>query len=211
MALKQKLNYFDAFEKLSDLACQEASLLIEIIEGFTTSDAVLPEISRAHRIEHEGDEVCHDIYAALADDFITPIEREDIILMTHELDEILDYTEGTIQRFYMLNVSSMHPDALSFARLLLSSCEALRSAMGDFKNFKKSKTLRSHIIAINDLEEKADELYFHVMREMYTSQRTPENAVNIFIWDKLFQRLENTADACEHVADTMGSIMMKNA
>ena len=76
MSLKSRFNYFDAFEKQVDLACQEAELLIEIIENFTTSDAVLPEITRAHAIEHEGDEVCHEVFEALAVDFITPIERD---------------------------------------------------------------------------------------------------------------------------------------
>ena len=37
MSLKQKFNYFDAFEKQADLACREAELLIEIIENFRTS------------------------------------------------------------------------------------------------------------------------------------------------------------------------------
>ena len=38
-----------------------------------------------------------------------------------------------------------------------------------------------------------------------------EEAVDVFIWDKLFQRMENTADTCERASDIMRSIMMKYA
>lgn len=206
---QKKFNYFDAFENHVDLACQEAELLIEVIESFSTSDALLPEIERAHDLEHRGDEISHDVFSALAVDFVTPIEREDIIAMTQSLDDILDYMEGTIQRFYMLNVSAMHPQAIEFARLLLKSCEALKAAMKDFRNFKNSKKLKQLIIDVSDVEEEADALFFNVIRGLFTEGR--EDPVNVYIWDKLFQRLENTADACEHVADTMGTVMMKNA
>ena len=46
------------------------------------------------------------------------------------------------------------------------------------------------------------------LRELYSHGE--ENPLYVFVWDKLFQRLENTADACEQAADTMGTIIMKN-
>ncbi|MFR3273714.1 MAG: DUF47 domain-containing protein [Slackia sp.] len=88
-------------------------------------------MERAHEIEHAADKVCHSIFQAVSVDFITPIDREDIISLTQSMDDILDYMEATIQRFYMFNLTSMHPRAIDFARLLLKSCEALKVAMGN--------------------------------------------------------------------------------
>lgn len=209
MARKEKFNYFDAFDRQADLACKEAALLIEVIENYRSSDDLESFLIRAHEIEHEGDQICHDVYASISSDFITPIEREDIIAMTQSLDDVLDYMEGTIQRFYMLNVSAMHPDALEFARLLLKACEALRAAMDDFSNFKNSKKLRQLLIDVGDCEEEADVLFMRIMRGLYTEK--VHDPLLVYIWDRIFQRLESTADTCEHVADTMGSIMLKNA
>ena len=64
-------------------------------------------------------------------------------------------------------------------------------------------------MSVSDVEEEADDLFFHVMRDLYL--RSEESPADVFIWDKLFQRLENTADACEHVVDTMRMVMLKNA
>lgn len=222
MSLKQKFNYFDAFEKQAELACQEAKLLIDIIENFRTSEALLDDIKRAHEIEHAADMVCHDIFDAVSVDFITPIDREDIISLTQSMDDILDYMEGTIQRFYMFDVQSMHPRAADFAHLLLKSCEALKAAADEFKSFRNAKKLNPLIVVVGDVEEEADDLFFTVMHDLYTGARKDaassaaladmrEEAVDVFIWDKLFQRMENTADTCERASDIMRSIVMKYA
>ena len=209
MGLKSKFNYFDAFEEQADLACQEAELLVEAIDNFTTAENLLSVIERAHAIENTGDKISHEIYSALAVDFITPIEREDIIATAQNLDDVIDYMESTVQRFYMLNVSSMHPRASEFAQLLRKGCYALKDAMHVFRDFKKSKNLRESIITVSDVEEEADRLFFLVMHDLYTEGAY--DPISVFVWDKLFQRMENAADACEHVVDTMGTVILKNA
>ena len=55
MSKKHKSDYFDAFEKQAKIAVEEAELLIEVIEGFTTTDALKEPLDRAHEIEHRGD------------------------------------------------------------------------------------------------------------------------------------------------------------
>ncbi|MFQ9742869.1 MAG: DUF47 domain-containing protein [Slackia sp.] len=144
---------------------------MEIIENFTTSDTLLPDIERAHEIEHAADKVCHSIFQAVSVDFITPIDREDIISLTQSMDDILDYMEATIQRFYMFNLTSMHPRAIDFARLLLKSCEALKVAMGEFRNFKNSKKLPALIVKVGDAEEEMDSLFFTAMHGLYRIAR----------------------------------------
>ena len=160
MAKKQKFDYFDAFEKQTKLAVQEADLLIEAIEKFTEAENLRDAMERAHALEHEGDEINHSIFRTVATDFITPIEREDIIDMSQFLDNITDYIEDVIQRFYMYDVHFMHHDALEFACLIKKSCEALDTAMEDFRNFKKSKKFKQLIVDVNTYEEEADQLYF---------------------------------------------------
>ena len=86
----KKFDYFEAFERQTALAVKESELLIEAIENFTTAEAIKDIMPRAQDIEHEGDEISHDMYTAIATDFITPIEREDIISLTQYLDDIVD-------------------------------------------------------------------------------------------------------------------------
>ena len=208
MGKKHKFDYFDAFEKQTKLAVQEADLLIEAVEKFTEAEKLKEVMERAHELEHEGDEINHAILKTVATDFITPIEREDIIELSQRLDNIVDFIEDVMQRFYMYDVHFMHHDALEFAQLIKKSCEALDKAMEDFRNFKKSKTFKQLIVDVNTYEEEADRLYLKVIRKLHTEDN--DNPMRVLVWSQIFDRMEKCCDACEHVADTMSTILLKN-
>ena len=207
--LSKKLDYFDAFEQQADLVIEEAVLLVEAIESYKSCNELESIMERAHDIENKGDVICHDIFTAIATDFITPIEREDIMQMTQFLDDIIDYTEDVIQRFYMYDIEVMHESTLEFAKIIEKGSRAIKAAMDDFRNFKKSKNFTQRIIEINSLEEEADALFMHIMRSMHTKDKN--DPLKILVWSQLFARMERCTDACEHVADTMRTIMLKNS
>lgn len=208
MAKKNKFDYFDAFELQVDIAAEEADLLVEAIENFTTAGELKDTLQKAHEVEHRGDEVNHQILKSVSVDFITPIERGDIIKLASDLDDVTDSIEGIIQRFYMFDVHFMHPHAIEFAKVIQKSLKALRKSMGSFREFKKVKKIRAMVEDVNQLEEQADDLYVEAIRELYTTDA--ENPVRVEVWSRLFDRLEATCDACEVVADTMATIMLKN-
>ena len=208
MAKKDKFNYFDAFEQQVDIATEEVDVLIEAIEGFTNAEELQPILEKAHEIEKRGDLVNHIIRTNVATDFITPIEREDIIELALDLDDITDIIEGVLQRFYMFDVHFMHPQAMEFAIIIKKSLKALRKAMGTFRELKKVKKIRAMVEDVKQLEEQADFLYQSTIRQLYTTD--VENAVRLEVWSRLFDRLEAACDACETVADTMATILLKN-
>ena len=208
MAKKDRFNYFDAFEQQVDVAEEEVEILIEAIENFTTAEELAPILERAHEVEHRGDYINHIILTNVSTDFITPIERGDIIELAQNIDNVTDMIEGIIQRFYMFDVHFMHPTAIEFANIIKKSVKALRKSMSTFREFKKVKKIRAMVEDVNQLEEQADALYVEAIRNLYTVDA--ENAVRVEVWSRLFDRLEGTCDACETVADTMANIMLKN-
>ena len=205
---KKRFDYFDAFIKQIDIAEEEAEVLIEAIEGFTTSEALVSILEKAHEIEHRGDEMNHEILTNVAVDFITPIDREDIIELAQDLDDIIDLIEGTIQRFYMFDVKAMEPRAIEFAVIIKKSLKALHKSITSFREFKKIKKIRAMVEDVNQLEEQADVMYLETIRHLFTDGDVED--VRVRIWSRLFEHLEKTVDACEVVADTMSTITLKN-
>ena len=208
MGKKHRFDYFDAFKRLSELAVEESDLLIEIIENFGTAEEIRDVMEKAHEIEHAGDEQNHRIFQTVATDFITPIEREDIIELTQHLDDIIDYIEDVIQCMYMYDVHYIPEGTKEFADLIRKGTGALGKAMGDFRSFKKSKKFRALVHDVNDYEEVADRLFLKVIRKLHTTDR--DNPMRAHVWSRVFERMEKCCDACEHVADTMSTIMLKN-
>ena len=209
MAKKERFNYFDAFESQVAVAEEEIEVLIDAIENFTTADDLQPVLEKAHEIEHRGDDINHIILTNVSTDFITPIERGDIIELAQNLDTLTDMIEGIIQRFYMFDIHFMHPQAIEFANIIRKSLKALRKSMGTFREFKKVKKIRAMVEDVNQFEEQADALYVETIRHLYTVDAL-NDAVRVEVWSRLFDRLEGTCDACETVADIMASIMLKN-
>jgi len=79
--------------------------------------------------------------------------------------------------------------------------------MEEFENFKKSKKLHSLIVACNDVEEACDKLYLSSVRSITKGKA---DAFEKIAWYKIYDCLEACADACEHVSECVGSIIMKN-
>ena len=161
-----------------------------------------------HKIEHDADQVKHEMMQRLVKEFVPPIDREDIIQLSSVLDDVTDKIDDILIRMYMYHVQRLRPAALDFAEVIASCCDALRRAMVEFPNFQRSTTLLQDLINVNAMEERGDALYIDAVRELYEQEESP---IEIVAWSELFDRLEDCCDACEHVADTMEMIAMKNA
>ncbi len=207
MARKNEFDYFDGFVKLSEYCCESAKMLDEILINFDC-ETLEEKMKKMHEIEHASDMQVHEIVRKLAKEFITPIEREDIVTLVHEIDDITDNIEDVLLHMYMYNIKEVKNDALRFSKIVLQSCEELKVAFQEFKYFRKSKDLHDKIVRVNRLEEEGDNLYTEVVRKLHM---TSTNAIEIMTWTIAFNRLEKCCDACEEVANIIESVIMKNS
>ena len=164
-------------------------------------------LDEMHAIEHSADVKKHEMSEALAKAFVTPVDREDLDMLSHNLDDVTDKIEEILQKFYIYNVRSVLPTAVAFAKNIVRSCELLCDIMNEFENFKKSKKIHTLIIKLNDAEEECDKLYLTSMHEL---TKTSMDVLETISWREVFDCLESCADACEHVGDCVGSVIMKN-
>ena len=205
MAKKPNSFYFDNYVACADLAVQAAELLTQIFENFDPAK-IHDMLEEMHAIEHAADKKHHELEDALLTAFITPLEREDLNLMSCSLDTVLDRIEGVVQRVYFTNIQSIHPDAIVIAHKVTDACRAMKDLMVELPNYRKSKTLRELVIQINTIESEADELYINAMRNLHVNGKDP---LEVIAWRDVYAFLEYCADCCENVADVVDSIVMK--
>ena len=150
MSKKQDAFYYDNFAACAELARKATHFLKEKLTAFDPAK-MEENMEEIHRIEHEADEKKHQLTDRLAKAFITPIEREDIILLSQNIDEVTDKIEDVLLRVYCNNVQKIRPEALELSRLVIRCCEEAKLMAQEFADFKRSKGLRDHIIlAEND-------------------------------------------------------------
>ena len=207
MAKKQDSFYFDSFLACADYACQAAQFLHQVMQKFDPSQ-IGDKLEEIHAVEHAADGKKHELLHVLAKAFTTPIEREDIILLSQNIDEVTDKIEDVLLRLYCNNVQSIRPDALKLSEVVIRACEEAKNMVREFADFKHSKLLHEHIVHINTLEEEADQLFISSLRTLHTTCSDP---LQIIVWREIYIYLEKCVDACEHVADTVESVVMKNS
>ena len=206
MSKKSDSYYFQNFIECVECGCRAAKMLEDNLNHFDTG-LLQDKLDELHRIEHDADKKKHEMMAVLVKAFITPIEREDIILLSQSIDEVTDKIEDVLIRIYINNVQQIRPEALAFIKVIIRCCEALKEVMEEFADFRKSKTLHGLIIEINALEEEGDSLFIDSMRSLHAEVTDP---IEIIAWREIYVYLEKCCDACEHVADVVESVIMKN-
>ena len=63
-------------------------------------------------MEHSADLKKHAMLDRLVKDFLPPIERNDIVSLSQNIDNVTDEVEEVLLRVYMNNVKEIEPNAL---------------------------------------------------------------------------------------------------
>ena len=198
--------YFENFMACTALSKEAATYLVDCLENYDPNK-IEDMLQKMHEIEHRADQKKHEMNEVLRKAFVTPVDREDLDMLSHQVDDVTDMLEEVLQKFYINDVRIIQPDAIEFAKKLVKSCELLCSLMGEFENFKRSKHIRSMIVNLNDAEEECDRLYLKSMRSL---AKESANVLSIIAWRDIYDCMESCADACEHVSECVGAVIMKN-
>lgn len=198
--------YFDNLAESAAFTHTAAEYLAACLQDFAPEN-IRQMLDEMHMIEHSADRKKHAMHEALAKAFVTPVDREDLDMLSHRLDDVTDLIEETLQKFYIYDVRQMEPSAVEFARKLVSACKLLQDIVREFEHFKRSKSIRTMIIALNDVEEECDHLYLDSMRAL--TQHSAD-VLQTIAWREIFECMEECADACEHAGECIATVIMKN-
>ncbi len=198
--------YFENFAASTALSKKAALYLVECLENYNP-DNIETMIKEMHEIEHSADIKKHEMNKALAKAFVTPVDREDLDMLSHNLDQVTDKIEEILQKFYIYNIQSVDTYVIDFAKKIVKSCELLCELMNEFENFKRSKKIHDLIVTLNDVEEECDTLYLTSIRALTKDQT---DVLKIISFGKIYDCFESCADACEHVSECIGAVIMKN-
>lgn len=198
--------YFENFKASTELSKRAANYLVECLENYNP-DNIQQMLSKMHEIEHSADIKKHEMNEALAKAFVTPVDREDLDMLSHQLDDVTDQIEEILQKFYIYDIKTINPSVVEFAENIVKSCDLLCQVMSEFENFKKSKKIHKLIVELNDVEEECDKLYLSSMREL---TKNSTDVLETISMREIYDCLEACADACEHVSECVESVIMKN-
>ena len=123
-------------------------------------------------------------------------------------DNFMKCAEYSCKAAYLLKeiLTEFQPEEIS--KKMEEIHEIERQADTQRHEITDNKELKPSIIRMNTLEENEDELFIFSVRKLHVEE---QDVRNIIAWRERYTYLEKCADACEHVADIVGSVAMKNS
>jgi len=207
MAPKSNDFYFNAFVEQSEFSIQIVEKVKNIFENYNTIN-LRTSMDEVHLLEHTADIKHHEIMEKLSKEFIPPIEREDIVVITQLLDDLTDYLEDIPILLYTYHVKTIDQAMMQFMDVIDQSVHQVMKLLSVFGDFKKDLTIHKYIIDINRLEENGDILFHEFMYKVFEEEHDARYLIG---QKEMFTKFEGILDTAEDIANEVGNIIMKNS
>ncbi len=201
--LPREEDFYDLFVEVAKRAAEAAKLLRELLKG--NPDATTYHVDAIRRLENECDELTHEVVRRLDRTFITPIDREDIHLISSDLDDVMDRLDATARRAKIFRVGNS-PEGVDALCAIVEEItqEVLKAVLA----LQHGQDVMQHCIRAKRLEEKGDAVYHDNLGHLFDVETDP---VRIIKWKEIFDMLEQALDEAEDVANAIESIVLKHA
>lgn len=203
--LNREHTFFDLFNKSAQNCLRTAQVLDDLLCNFVD---VPNKVRQMKNLEHQGDELTHQMLDYLAKTFITPLDREDIHKLASRLDDVVDQMDTAANRLSLFQVRNVPPDAREFGKVLIRATSLLIEAFENLRNLKKPEAIIACCVEIHTQENEGDRLMQHALAELFAGPNP--DPVEIIKWKDIYQILEKATDRCEDVANVIQTIVVKH-
>ncbi len=201
--LPREEEFFDLFVEVADRNKEAAQLLRDLFDA--PPERRMPIVERIKRLEHEADQVTHEVVNRLDRTFITPLDREDIHQLASDLDDVMDVMDGTARRAQIFHIGAAPAGARQLAEVIQRMVSVLAEGVG---RLKKGDDVMKYCVEAKKLEEEGDAIYHEVLGQLFEREK---DALEVIKWKEIYDNLERTLDEAEDVANVLESITLKHA
>jgi uncharacterized protein len=194
--------FLQLFAKQAENIHSGAEALVKMLSHYT---GVPEQVQSIKAIEHEGDEIAHNLLTKLNQTFITPFDREDIHELCNRLDDVIDLIDAAASRFVLYRVDTIREGTIDLVKVLVSATVEVTAAV---KSLDSPEKALKHCIEINRYENESDRLCRTLIAQLFDEEK---DSVQIIKWKEIFEVIETAVDKCEDVANVIEGVIIKSA
>jgi len=198
--IPRQTRFFELFEKEAALVRESLTELSRSLAGGVSSHP------RLRDLEHECDDVAREIYNLTNRTFTTPMEPEDLLLLAHSLDGVVDLAEEIADKVELYRALPIPDSARQLGGCLAEAGRQLEVAI---KLLEDPAALAPVLQEIHRLENDGDRISREALRQLFNGGQ--QKPVDVIKWKDLYDLLEATLDHCESVAEILETLALKNA
>lgn len=199
---KEKV-FYHLLEKLVLNAEKAVKLFKDTIESWHLSH---PGVHGIKDLEHECDQIVHEIMVKLNKSFVTPIDREDIHFLSKKIDDVVDTVHALSTRMVLFQIKSVTEDLKEMAAILEKAISVVVILVQKIRDLEDSQELFDYCIQIHTLENQGDRLFEGALGKLFQTRADP---LDVIKWKEIYDFSELAIDKCEDIADIIWGIVEK--
>ena len=196
--------FFDLLEASADETRALTRLLVDLLQD-PSHPHPLSDFALARGKDKR---ITEQISQELVNTFVTGLEREDIETLSYSMYRICKTIEKFAERF---NLAPLRLAGVDFQRQIALMERAMETLAQMVRLLRKTPSLET-IKEMNDrlqaIEGEADDVMLELLREVYSGQYEPLQAMMI---RDLYDLLEKVIDRCRDAGNVMAHIVLKNS
>lgn len=170
------------------------------VPGQSVCDAV-------QAVEHRADKIQKDLEDALAQTFVTPLDREDLHKLAAELDDVVDIANLAARAIVLFGVNTPTPAMIKLMDVLVECTRVLRDAVPKLRQHKYPDLVEAaHVLRKS--EKEGDQVYRDEISRLFHDDSI--DAKTALKQREVLEDLEHAIDHCDHVATTLSNLAVKH-
>lgn len=196
-------SYMDAAARAADDA---AHLFVELAQA-EGRDARLVFVERIREAEHAGDKAKKDMADALDTTFATPLDREDLYLLTGALENVSDFISATANHLTVHQMDTLPDGTKELAAVLVKATTQFTEAVGLLRDHGNYDKIRALCRSVHYLEHEGDVIFRLRLGDLFGRER---DAITLIKHKEFLEGLEDAIDRSATVATALEAIVIKN-
>jgi uncharacterized protein Yka (UPF0111/DUF47 family) len=202
--LPREDHFYDFLEKQADVAHRAARVMAKYRDGSTTGQGIREQVQE---IEHEGDEIVHQMLDTLARSFVTPIDREDLQRLSKRLDDIVDMTNAAARACVLFGVEKPTKPMLAQIDKLVECTAVIEQLMPKLRRHAYRELIEASR-AVAAIEKDSDGVFRDALSSLFHDSGI--DAKTILREREVLEDLEKAINRCDQVAELITNIAVKH-
>src|SRR5204862_8197948 len=136
--LPREEEFFDLFVAVATRTKEAAQHLRDLFTA--PPERRIAHVEAIKRLEHEADQVTHEVVNRLDRTFITPLDREDTLARASDLDDVMDAIDGTARRSLIFHLGLAPQGVRLLTEVIQRMVGVLAEAVGPLKKCDDAMT-----------------------------------------------------------------------
>jgi uncharacterized protein len=202
--LPREDHFYTYLENLAVTSHEAATELAKWKDSSVSGQSVCDAVQE---VEHKADKIQQELEDALAQTFVTPLDREDLHRLGAELDDIVDLANLAARAIVLYGVNRPNEAMIKLMDVLVECTTVLNTAVPKLRQHRYSDLVEAARV-LRKSEKVGDKAYRDEISRLFHDDSI--DAKTVLKQREVLEHIERAIDHCDHVATTLSNLAVKH-